>query len=244
MKKITYAIFALLIAATSLTSCDNEEVDGAIDLSNPENPANPGGGSASGDYWPTAINNQWTYSQNGTAQPPMKMIGTDVFNNKTYYKFAPIAATGMETTASATTWLNKNNGVYTLKTGDLDIGVPGMSGTMTGFEYVILKDNIAVNETWSGTYSQSTTYAGLPAISQTTNYTGKILEKDATVTIDGETYTNVIKMNMNQQTSLMGTSFAIVNTEYWYAKDIGVVKTKTFSGTATYESILLDYILH
>jgi len=244
MKKITYAIFALIIAGTSLTSCDNEPIDSAIDSSNPGNPSNPGGGSASGDYWPTAINNQWTYSQNGTAQPPMKIIGTDTFNNKTYFKFAPLSGTGTGSTASATTWLNKNNGVYTLKTGDLDIGVPGMSGTMTGFEYVILKDNIAVNETWNGSYSQTTTYTGLPAMAQTTNYIGKILEKDATVTVDGETYTNVIKVHMNQQTSLMGTSFAVINTEYWYAKDVGVVKTKTFTGTGSYESILTDYILH
>lgn len=240
MKKITFAIFALIISATALTSCSNEEIDSSIDLSNPEN---PGGGSASGDYWPTAVNNQWIYNQNGVDQEPMKMIGTEVFNSKTYYKFALLSGTGTGASVSATTWLNKNNGVYTLKTGDLNVGVPGMSGTMTGFEYVILKDNIAVNETWTGTYSQITTYSGIPPMTQTTNYTGKILEKDATVIVDGETYTNVIKVHMNQQTSLMGTSFSIVNTEYWYAKNVGVVKTKTVTGTASYESILVDYTL-
>lgn len=44
MKKITFAIFALIISATSLTSCDNEPIDSTVDLSNPENPSNPGGG--------------------------------------------------------------------------------------------------------------------------------------------------------------------------------------------------------
>lgn len=242
MKKITYALFAFMIAATSLTSCDNESIDSAIDLSNPEIPG--GGGTSSGDYWPTAVNNQWTYTQNGTAQPPMKMIATEVFNNKTYYKFAPITGSGTGTTASATTWLNKNNGSYTLKTGDLDIGVPGMSATQTGFEYVILKDNIEVDQTWTGTYSQTTTYAGIPPIVQTTNYTGKILAKNVTETVDGETYTNVIKMNMNQQTVVQGMSFSIVNTEYWYAKNVGVIKTKTYTGSGTYESILVDYMLN
>lgn len=240
MKKITFAIFAFMIASATFISCDNEPIDSTLDLSNPEN---PGGGAASGDYWPTAVNNQWTYNQNGVDQEPMKMIGTEVFNNKTYYKFAPLSGTGTEASISATTWLNKNNGVYTLKTGDLDVSVPGMSGMMTGFEYVLLKDNIAVNETWTGTYSQSTTYSGIPPMTQTTNYTGKILEKDATVVVDGETYTDVIKVHMNQQTSLMGTSFSIVNTEYWYAKNVGVVKTKTFTGTGSYESILVGYIL-
>lgn len=243
MKKITLAIFALVLTSTTLTSCENEAVDSTIDLSNPSNPSNPGGGSSSGDYWPTAVNNQWVYNQNGVDLEPMKMIGTDVFNNKTYYKFAPISGSGTEATLSATTWLNKNNGVYTLKTGDLDVGVPGMSGTMTGFEYVILKDNIAVNETWTGTYSQSTTFTGIPPMTQTTNYTGKILEKDATVTVDGESYTNVIKVHINQQTSLMGTSLSVVNTEYWYAKNVGVVRTITITGSGSYETKLVDYTL-
>ena len=245
MKKITFAIFAFIIFTSTFTSCDTEAIDSAIDVSNPENPAIPGGGGTpSGDYWPTAINNQWTYTQNGTAQPPMKMISTEVFNGKTYYKFAPLTGGGTGTTASATTWLNKNNGSYTLKMGDINIGVPGMSGTQTGYEYVILKDNIAVDETWTGTYTQNTTYAGLPPITQTTNYTGKILAKNVTETVDGETYTNVIKININQQTVVEGMSLSISNTEYWYAKDVGVIKNKIYTGDGTYESILVNYILN
>lgn len=51
MKKITFAIFAFMIASATFISCDNEPIDSAIDLSNPENPDNPevpGGGGTAG----------------------------------------------------------------------------------------------------------------------------------------------------------------------------------------------------
>lgn len=241
MKKITFAIFALLIATTTMTSCENESIDSDIDLTNPEN---PGGGNPSGDYWPTAINNQWVFSQNGVAQAPMKLIGTEVFSGKTFYKFAPISGSGGQTSATASTYLNKTNGVYTFKTGDLNISSQGITGMQSGFEYVMFKDNLAVGESWTGTYNQTTTFSGLPAMTQTTTYKGTILEKDATVTVDGETYTNVIKMNMKQETIITGMSLSIVNTEYWFAKDVGPIKTKSYTGTTTYENILIDYTLY
>lgn len=241
MKKITFAIFALIISATTLTSCDNESIDSAIDLSNP---VNPGGEGSSDDYWPTGINNQWIFNQNGAVQPPMKMIGTDVFNGRTYFKFAPLSGNGSQTSASATTWLNKNNGVYTLKTGDLNISAEGITGVQTGFEYVILKDNIAVGETWTGSYTQNTSFTGFPAMTQATTYTGTILEKNATVTVDGETFTDVIKMNMNQQTIITGISLSIINTEYWFSKNVGPIWTKTYTGGGIYESVLVDYTIN
>lgn len=84
----------------------------------------------------------------------------------------------------------------------------------------------------------------MPPITQTTNYTGKILAKNVTETVDGETYTNVIKININQQTVVEGMSLSISNTEYWYAKDVGVIKNKIYTGDGTYESILVNYILN
>lgn len=204
----------------------------------------PGGVVATGDYWPAAVNNQWTFSQNGTLQSPMKMIGTNTFNGATYYKFTPQTVnSGGTTITGADTWLNKNNGVYTLKTGDLDISAGGLSGVQTGFEFVVLKDNIAVNQTWSGSYSQSTSYMGIPAIIQTTTYTGKILEKDVAATVNGQNFTNVIKVNIAQETSTMGT-ITISNIEYWYAKNIGPIKIKMLSGTQTYESVIVNYTVN
>ena len=69
MKKTNRILFLFLTTiVTVFSSCtvDVEPIDPTVLDENPiinpgENPANP-----SGDYWPMAINNQWTYKKNGT----------------------------------------------------------------------------------------------------------------------------------------------------------------------------------
>ena len=202
-----------------------------------------GGGTSSGDYWPTALNNQWIYNQDGN-NFTMKIIGIDNFGGLTYHKFSQQTGSGGGASATSTVWLNKNNGNYSFKIGDLNLNAGGMTGVQTGYEYIMLKDNIAVNQTWTGNYSQTTTYNGLPtSIVQNTAYTGKILEKDVTVTVNGETYPNVIKVHIKQETSIMG-ALSVTNTEYWFAKNGGLVNSITYSGSASVQSILLSYTLH
>ena len=134
--KTIKSILKLLILTLAFTtvSCDDEPVDPALDLSN-------GGGSASGDYWPTAINNEWIMERGGVELDPIKIIGTGNFGGQTYYKFAPQSGSGSTSSGSVTNWLNKSNGVYKLKTDDININVGGLTGTQTGYEFVILKDN-------------------------------------------------------------------------------------------------------
>ena len=51
----------------------------------------------------------------------------------------------------------------------IDLG-GGMTGQQTGFEAIILKDNLSVGQTWNGSYSQTTTYniPGVPPVATTT----------------------------------------------------------------------------
>ncbi len=205
----------------------------------------PGGGSggnngSAGDYWPTAIGNQWTFSMNGTIQDPMEMVSTSTFNGQTYYKFSTLFGGPTGGFNSADVWINNNNGVYTMKMGEIDLSGGGMSGSQSGYEMIMLKDNLAVNQTWTGQYSQTTTYTGMPGIVQTTNYTGKILARDASESINGVAYSNIIKAQIRQETSIMG-AVTVTTSEYWFAKDIGPVKTISTIGTTSFENILVDY---
>lgn len=247
-KSIIFKSLVVLFSIISFVSCEIEPLDPAIDLaaiqgpSNPNNPNNPG--TSSGDYWPRAINNEWVFEQTGSSDITYKMVGTDIFNNLTYYRFDPISANGSSTSATGVVaWLNKNGGNYNLKYDDISIDAGGFTGTITGFEVLLLKDDLAVNQTWSGSYTQTTTYTGIPPITQTTNYTGTILAKDLTETVDGETYTNVLKSKLVQTTNIAGSS-TVNTTEYWFSKDVGPIKIVTTSqGSTASESILIDYTL-
>ncbi len=232
--KSIVVLFVLSLAFTTV-SCDNEPVDPALEIG--------GGGSSSGDYWPTAINNEWLMERDGVALDPLKIVGTGNFGGQTYYKFAPQSGSGTSTSGTVTNWLNKSNGVYKLKTDDINVNAGGFSGTQTGYEFIILKDNIAVGQSWSGTYTSTTTYTGIPSITLTTNYTGTILAKNVAATVDGETYNDVIKVSLVQNASMAGAPATVVNTEYWFAKNVGVIKSISNDAGNSYESILVDYTL-
>lgn len=236
--KTIKSILKLLILTLAFTtvSCDDEPVDPALDLSN-------GGGSSSGDYWPTAINNEWIMERGGVELDPIKIIGTGNFGGQTYYKFAPQSGSGSTTSGSVTNWLNKSNGVYKLKTDDININAGGLTGTQTGYEFIILKDNIAVGQSWNGTYTQTTSFTGIPSITLTINYTGTILAKNVSATVDGETYNDVIKVSLVQNTLMPGAPPTTINSEYWFAKDVGVIKSISNDSGTIYESILVDYTL-
>lgn len=198
-----------------------------------------GGGTSSGEYWPAAINNEWTYEQNGSTMSPSKIIGTDVFSGKTYYRFTQSSGGSGTTSGTITSWLNKESGVYKVKIDDINIDAGGLTGVQTGYEMIMLKDNLPVGGTWTGSYSQTTTYTGIPPIVTDVNYSGEILGKDATEIINGETYPEVIKLKMIFEATLSGST-SIQEYEYWYAKNVGPIKT---SGTGN-NTILIDYILY
>lgn len=240
MKKLS--LFILALTSFLFSSCgDNEPLDDVL-AGQVSSGSSGNGGTSTGDYWPATVGNWWQYSQNGVTQDPVEVIGTDTFNSATYYELGSQSGNGNIFSGDTSMWLNKNGGFYNIKIGDISFSGGGISGTVTGYELIVLKDNIATGESWTGSFTQSYTYTGLPSTTQTTNYTGTILEKDVTVTVDGETYTNVIKSQVTMSVDFSGTT-TTTSTEYWFALDIGPVKTISVAQGSTTESILTSYAI-
>ncbi len=255
--KFILVAFALCTSFLSLTSCDVEPIDSSISLPDPgdgdgdgdgNGNGNGSGGVSSGDYWPAALNNSWTFDRNGE-EFEMKMISINSISGQTYYTFNPQTGTSVGgITADAVTRLRKSGGNYYMKIDDFTTAATGgmPSATTTGSETLILKDNVDIGETWTQTYIQSTTYdvPGIPAIEMNFTVDGEILDKNATVTVDGETYTDVIKSRYVQTYSIMGIPAGSTTTTYWFAKDIGPVKTETSGSGMTSVSELMSYTLN
>lgn len=252
------ASLVVLFCTFTLVSCDNEPIDPSIDLlafnddgSGNGNGNGNGGGTSSGDYWPTALNNQWVYKRDGVLQSPSKIISINSINGFTYHTFDSfLGQSSSGTTAAATTRVRKNSGDYFYKLDDFNITLGGgLTGVQTGFEFPIFKDYLEVGQSWSGSYTQTTTYNNpiIPSVSQTVNYIGTILARDISITVNGDTYDNVIKMRLVQNydyDASSGLPDMTVTNEYWFAKEVGVVKgtNQTTSGTSTFE--LDSYILN
>lgn len=247
MKKVRFvsALF-LCMTAFTFTSCEVEPLDPAVlteEPQNPTNPTNPGTPTdptdtepSSGDYWPSALNNSWEFD-NGVTEYDMTMESINSINGYTYYTFNPQGGTsGGGVSATAITRLRKAGGNYYMKYDDVVVPavgeVPG--STTTGSEIIILKDNVAVGTTWTKTYTQTTTFTTdiIPPVSMSVTMTGTIEEKDATITVNGQTYTNVIKAKLVNESSMSGMPAGTATSTYYFAKDVGPVKIE-MSGSGT-----------
>ena len=247
--KLVACLFFILTAFT-FTSCENEPIDSAINL---DDFNNGGGGTSTGDYWPTALNNQWVYKLNGVQQSPMKIISVNSIDNATYYTFDTLFGQGSAgSVGNATVRLRKNSGDYYIRIEDLNLNLgSGLTATMTGYEYILLKDYLTVGQTWTGTYNQTTTYSDpqLPAITHTTSYTGTVVETGLSLTVNGTSFPNVIKVRVRQSTSFPGSPEpSVVDSDYWFAKDVGPIKAVNLStvngNTTTNTNDLFSFILN
>lgn len=254
MKRIRFsALVILFVAAFQTISCDVEPIDPAVLSDTPTNPTNPNptdpgdGGTSSGDYYPTALDNKWTYSQDGTSFD-MKMISINSIAGNTYYTFDSLFGAGEGMIGSATGRLRKSGGNYHMRIEDIVISGMGLVPDMTisGNETIILKDNIELNQTWTQDYVQTTSFADplFPDITMNVHITGKILEKESTVTVGGTTYEHVIKTSYVQEASGVGVEAETVTTYYWFAKDIGPVKIEMVDADGTTLTELQSYDLN
>ena len=238
MKFIKF-ITVFFFASVLLTSCEIEPVDSS---SLPEN----GGGTSTGDYWPTAINNQWVFKMDGVLQSPMKMISINTISSNTYYTFNEIAATGIGSTISGVQRLRKLNGDYYIKMESLSSPaqgpIPGF--TMTGYETIILKDYMPVGGTWTDKYSQTTTYTdpNFPVISLDFDIVATVMEKNSSITVAGRNYTDVIKIKYIQKVTMVGQT-TVVTSYYWYSKNVGPIKMTSEIGGQTTVQELDSYIV-
>ena len=132
----------------------------------------------------------------------------------------------------ATVYYRKENGSYYQRVETDYTAQEGVNMTVTPMEVEILRDNLPVNGTWSGTTVQNYTYdVGGNFMSMTYNDTFTIMEKGVSVTVGNTTYNDVIKVKHVQNTRMQIAGFPINQTaQYtiynWYAKDVGMIKTE------------------
>jgi hypothetical protein len=244
MKKIkSTALLVVLFATFSITSCtkDNPNSDNSY-------------GTSTGDYYPMALDNQWTMSQNATEMAPTKIIGTDNFGGTTYYKLSNAlsgADLGSTMGFDMQTWIAKKGAAYFSKIGDMTITQDDVTVKMNGYEIQILKDNLAVGESWNQTLPiKITVSAGgqSQSLEMPTKYTGTILEKNVQVTLNGVSYPDVIKVNMKQEMTIQDPTSVesetiVIDEEDWYANGVGPIKRITTSNGKTLEAILVNYVV-
>lgn len=229
MKNFTTSFLLSLLIAFSFTACSD---DSSNDDSSAEN--------STGDYWPTTVDNNWVFTQDGE-ETTMKIIGIDEMDGAKYYKFNQMAGAVSSIDAETSVWIKKNKGDYYIKMGEINVDLGIFTGKITGYEFLIFKDYLDVNQSWSGNYTHTTSYniADYPSIVTKVNYTGIILEKGSTVTINGKDFKDVIKFKFTQSATAAGQASSVIVSNYWIAKNVGIIKIETNGVVSELKSYLI-----
>lgn len=230
MKKITIikaVIFFISIFAIS--SCSNDD---AVDSN----------GTSTGNYLPLAINNTWNYNaQNQSALNEVKIIGTSQFNGATYYEFTD----NSQTAFALQQWFTKRGAIYLLKTGNTSLIENGLNINIESYELPILRDDFDINRSWTGRVSPKVTFSGSGqsgTLPFKIDYTGVNLFKGP-LTFNGTTYPNVIKTRFSI-TINANNQITNASEEYWFAENIGIIKTITNSNNTIVEKDIVSYVLN
>jgi len=214
MKKFITS-FLLLLTAISFTSCNNDSSD------------DDNAQDSTGDYWPTSVDNNWVYTQDGV-ENSIKITEGDERNGAKYYKFNQLDIFGRAVEDHPPFSIKKDKGDYYINVGEKNFTVEGVTTKITGYEFLLFKDYLGVNETWKGTYNYTKSFStSNPNVFVTeAAYAGKILEKGISLTVNGKVFNDVIKFRFEQILDGKNDAWPTwdYSTDYWIAKDVGIIK--------------------
>ena len=222
--------FGLLLIAITFISCSNDSSD------------NSSVQDSTGDYWPTSVDNNWVYTQDG-ADTSIKIITTEDVNGNKYYEFNQLPIFGRAIEDYPTFSIKKNKGDYYIKVGEINSTAGGVTTKITGYEFLFFKDYLNVNETWQGTYTYTLSSNGAsPRLARTEGtYTGEILEKGISLTVNGTVFKEVIKFRFKQIIDGKDDAWPTwdYSTDYWIAKDVGIIKFSNDVNISEHKSHLI-----
>ena len=221
MRKIVLHLCAAL-AVFSMVSCQ-KEVD-TILAPSPSNPSN------TASYQPLSANSYWKYkdSLTGMVTQSTMLNQTKLINSRTYH--ASLSSMGQGTDTS---WIAVDGANYYA----LADAVGMSSGAPVKLLFHYLNDTASVGYNW---LYDAGHVNGFPASIRTT-----IMERGITHTVEGKTYKDVIRTQLELHYDIMGTVMKVATYDYYVAKGVGIVRVRTFIDGAgmnfTSSGNLLEY---
>ncbi len=239
--KIKLTLFAVFFAVLTFTSCEDNPLEGSfIDetgVGTASGGLSGGTGTSTGDYWPRAIGNTWTYDLSSGGQETQEMTATLNEGGKTYYT-TPVSLG----TTSGVFGVAKQAASYFVRTTVLVSAGGYDTTTAQPLKVKQLQDDASVGVTWenpmSVTYTYTPTAGGtaIPNVVLNLNYKYTMVERDMTKTVNGQVYTNVLHISLVLETT--GQPNILGN--YYYAKDVGIIEYNVGTDSRTLNSYTLN----
>jgi hypothetical protein len=238
MKKIALLFLSALILITAGCKLDPAIFpDGTTPGTGEVTPPNT---SASG-YQPTTKGTVWKLTKTirnfPSGQPPVTTTQAQVttmtgqtlqINNKTYY-----AATTTIDDKKGFTYYYHGNDTYSYRSDLIAIGV-----TM---EYIYLKDNYAIGQTWTAPVTDNGILNAFKA-----QIVGQIKEKGISLTVGSKTFTDVIHTMLKFQYDTGSGFDTYQDQDYYIAKGVGIISIATvdyYTSDSKINTALTDYTI-
>lgn len=229
LQQLKFAAFLLCIIL-GFTACQNDDDSTPIDE-----------GESTADYFPLTLGNTWNYlfSEGGDMQ--IYLEDELVYNGNTYLitdAYSPIDGSPI------TQGYRKSGATYYGYNGEMSFSFSGVANAVIDpIEFIFFKDDLEVGESISSSTSSDTQVTNpiTGTINTTTDfdYTTTLVAKDLTMDINGETYTDVIQVQLVLNISFMEQDYDEQQITYYFAKNIGPVQLDSAAGTYSIEDYLL-----
>lgn len=192
MKKVFSNISLVIAAMIFFTQCKKDN----------SSPAN-----STPNFSPLTAASSWTYKYTeGSVSSNFKLTATNrdtVANGKTYKV--------LTSSEGGNTYLSKVGNDYYRFASFPSIGI-------NSFEELYLKDNKAVNDTWTG--STNFKYNNTDV---TANLAYLIKGKGGTHTVNGKAFNNVTHVRLDISIMAFGVSFAVGGGDFYYQEGVGLI---------------------
>lgn len=189
--------------------CTKEINSGSLNAGNISNTITTA--SATDTYLPLTKGTYWMYNIVTDAKIPeaskVKVLGiSKKINNKNYQTVKSVTDESIDTLYYAH---QQNNYYIYTNTGTSDADKVSM-------EILFLKDDVSIGKSWLEPAGKANGF--------NLRCFGKIIEKDATISVGGVTYTHVIHSYVEIRKPLLFTYVVVNRQDFYTAKNIGIVK--------------------
>ena len=185
-----------------------------------------------------------TNSTNSTSYQPVTANSTRTYQLTDYtggVSNATITITGNQSTINGKAYneynyitdLNTETGYYYYSN---NLYINRKTTSLGDDDIPYLNDNVAVGGTWTGSSISP------PGTGATATYTGTLMEKGISKTVNGITFNNVYHTQIVLQYTISGNALPVQDTDdYYIAKGVGIIEIDTNTSGLTTKTVIVSY---
>lgn len=194
-----------------------------------------------GDYFPLTVGSWWSYDDPFFAGDTLKFMnaGPATINSNTYQLFKEYDTDGQVVDTSY--FRKSGNDYYNYAYTDAFTSL--VFDAAQRVDILFLKQTLTTGATWTqGPYNGT-----LNGISQSIRYQFTCTNANASVTVNGKSFTNVYHITIKPEVSIMGAPYAATTEviETFYAKGVGLIDTKmSIPGNPLYRTPIRNWVVN